>query len=115
MLDAGVIEPSSSNWASAPVLIKKKDNTVRWTVDFRILNQKTVKDDFPLPIIEDCLDTLQEILISVPLTCPPVIIISIWLTKIEKKIAFITRYGFFEHTRMGMRLCNAPATFQRVM
>jgi len=59
MLEAGIIEPSSSNWASAPVLIKKKDNTVRWTVDFIILNQKTVKDCFPLPVIEDCLDTLQ--------------------------------------------------------
>jgi hypothetical protein len=59
MIEAGVIEPSSSNWASAPVLIKKKDNTVRWSVDFRILNQKTAKDCFPLPIIEDCLDTLQ--------------------------------------------------------
>ena len=59
MLEAGVVEPSSSNWASAPVLIKKKDNTVRWTVDFRILNHKTAKDCFPLSIIEDCLDTLQ--------------------------------------------------------
>jgi hypothetical protein len=48
------------------------------------------------------------------LTSPPVIIKSNWLTKIEKT-AFITRYGLFEHTRMGMGLCNAPATFQRAM
>lgn len=41
MLEACIIEPSSSNGASTPVLIKKKDNTVRWTVDFRILNQNT--------------------------------------------------------------------------
>ena len=59
MLAAGVIRPSESEWASAPVLIRKKDGTVRWCIDYRALNDKTVKDQYPLPLIEDCLDTLS--------------------------------------------------------
>lgn len=59
MLDAGVIQPSSSDWASAPVLVRKKDGSMRWCIDYRALNEKTVKDCYPLPIIEDYLDTLQ--------------------------------------------------------
>ena len=50
MLDAGVIRPSASDWASAPVLVRKKDGSVRYCVDFRRLNSLTVKDAFPLPL-----------------------------------------------------------------
>jgi hypothetical protein len=57
MLDAGVIQPSISEWASAPVLIRKRDGGVRWCIDYRALNTVTVKDVFPLPLIEECLDT----------------------------------------------------------
>ena len=59
MLTAGVIQPSTSEWASAPVLFRKKDGTVRWCIDYRTLNDRTAKDCFPLPIIEDCLDSLR--------------------------------------------------------
>ena len=58
MLDLGIIVPSSSEWASAPVLVRKKDGSVRYCIDFRQLNSLTVKDAFPLPLIEDCLDSL---------------------------------------------------------
>jgi hypothetical protein len=58
MLDAGVIQPSISEWASAPVLIRKRDDGVRWCIDYRALNTVTVKDVFSLPLIEECLDTL---------------------------------------------------------
>ena len=51
MLKAGVIRPSSSDWASAPVLIRKKDGGVRWCVDYRALNKVTIKDTYPLPLI----------------------------------------------------------------
>ena len=58
MLKAGVKEPSISEWASAQVLVRKRDGTVRWCVDYRALNSVTTKDVFPLPLVEDCLGTL---------------------------------------------------------
>lgn len=59
MLEAGVIQRSTSDWAAAPVLVRKKDGSVRWCVDYRALNKVTVKDSFPLPLLEDCMDTLS--------------------------------------------------------
>ena len=58
MKDAGVIEPSNSDWASPPVLVRKKDNSWRYCIDFRALNAVTVKDAYPLPPIDDCIDGL---------------------------------------------------------
>ena len=58
MLGAGVIRPSVSEWASAPVLIRKRCESVRWCVDYRALNALTTKDVFPLPLVDECLDTL---------------------------------------------------------
>ena len=59
MLKADVIEPSMSEWASSPVLVRKRDESVRWCVDYRALNKVTKKDVFPLPLVEECLDTLS--------------------------------------------------------
>ena len=115
MLAAGVIQYSESDWASAPVLIRKKDGTVRWCIDYRALNEKTVKDQYPLPLIEDCLDTLSGTLYFSTLDLAS----GYYQIELEKesmkKTAFITKYGLFEHNRMGFGLCNAPATFQRAM
>ena len=115
MLKAGVIEPSVSDWASAPVLIRKRDGTVRWCVDYRALNSVTTKDVFPLPLVEDCLDTLAGNQWFSKLDANS----AYWQIKISeadrKKTAFITKYGLFEHVRMGFGLCNAPATYARVM
>ncbi|XP_045198753.1 uncharacterized protein LOC123553066 [Mercenaria mercenaria] len=58
MLKAGVIQESTSEWASAPFLIQKRDGSVRWCIDNRSLNDVTLKDVFPLPLVDDCLDTL---------------------------------------------------------
>lgn len=115
LLDAGVIEPSISEWASGPVLVRKKDGTLRWCVDYRALNKVTKKDVFPLPLVDECLDTLTG---------------SVWFSKLDanwvylqvkvkdsdkEKTAFITKYGSFQFNRMGFGLCNAPSTFSRVM
>ena len=59
MLEKGVIRPSTSAWAAAPVLVRKKDGKLRWCVDFRGLNGCTVKDQFPLARMEDCMDALD--------------------------------------------------------
>ena len=115
LLDTGIIVPSTSEWASPTVLIQKYDGTIRYCLDYRKLNDCTVKDSFPLPLIDDCLDTLAS---------------TIWLSIVDMangyyqillskdaraKTAFITRWGLFEHLRMGFGLCNAPATFQQAM
>ena len=115
MLKAGVIQPSISEWASAPVLVRKRDGTVRWCVDYRALNSVTVKDVFPLPLVDDCLDTLAGNQWFSKLDANS----AYWQIKINeadrKKTAFITKYGLFEHIRMGFGLCNAPATYAHVM
>ena len=59
MLDADVIQPSISEWASAPVLIRKKDGQIQWCLDYRHLNNVIRKDVFPLPLIDECLGTLS--------------------------------------------------------
>ena len=114
MLETGVISKSSSNWASAPVLVLKKDGSVRYCVDFRCLNDKTVKDLFPLPSISRCLDQLSGNVYFSTLDMAS----GYCQIEIEEqdrhKMAFI-KFGLFEQRRMAFGLCNAPATFQRVI
>ena len=115
MLKAGVIQESTSEWASAPVLIRKRDGTVRWCIDYRALNSVTIKNVFPLPLADDCLETLSGSVWFSKLDA----ISAYWQVKIKdddrKKTAFITKYGLFEHVKIGFGLCNAPATYARVM
>ena len=115
MLETGVITESSSDWASAPVLVRKKDGSVRYCVDYRSLNKKTVKDLFPLPSISQCLDQLSGNMYFSTLDMAS----GYWQIKVDPrdrhKPAFITKFGLFEHQKMAFGVCNAPATFQRVM
>jgi hypothetical protein len=112
MLSAGVVQPSMSAWSSPPVLVRKKDGSVRWCIDYRALNNVTCKDVFPLPLIEECIDTLSGVKFFSTLDMAS----GYWQIELAEedrhKTAFITKYGLFEHTRMGFGLCNAPATFQ---
>lgn len=115
MLKAKVIEPSSSEWASAPVLIRKRDGQVRWCVDYRALNAVTRKDVYPLPLLDECMDTLAENTCFSKLDANS----AYWQVPIKesdrKKSAFITKYGLFQFIRMAFGLCNAPATYSRIM
>ena len=94
MLDIGVITESSSDWASAPALVRKKDGTLRYCVDYRALNSKTVKDSFPLPSISQFLDQLCG---------------NTYFSTLDMAS------GYWQIQRMAFGLCNAPATFQRVI
>ena len=111
----GSVRPSSSPWASPIVLVRKKDGSIRPCVDYRRLNLVTKPDAFPLPRTEDCLDAMAgSVLFSTLDITSAYNQIPVRKEDIPKT-AFITKYGFFEYTTMPFGLCNAPATFQRVM
>lgn len=115
MLKYGVVRPSSSAWSSPLVLVKKKDGTVRFCIDFRRLNDITIKDVFPLPRTSDLLESFQGARIFSTLDAAA----GYWQVPLKEdaipKSAFISSEGLFEFLVMPFGLCNAPATYQRIM
>ena len=112
MLKAGVIQETSSPWDSPIVLVKKKDGSLRFCVDYRRLNAVTRKDVFPLPRIDDLLDQLKGMSVFSTLDAKT----GYWQIRMEKssreKTAFVTSNGLYEFRVMPFSLCNTPATFQ---
>ncbi|XP_062421526.1 uncharacterized protein clasp1b [Pungitius pungitius] len=115
MQRAGIIEPSESPWASPVVMVPKKGGEWRFCVDYRRLNDVTKKDSYPLPRVDECLDLVAG---------------SSWFSSLDlrsgywqvplaeearPKTAFCTGKGLWQFKVLCFGLCNAPATFERLM
>ena len=116
MVEVGAIRKSFSPWASAVVLVRKKGWGLRFCIDLRKLNNRTIKDGYSLPRIEDTLDCLHGAVWFSTLDLKS----GYWQVELEEEAKPLTAFtlgplGFWECECMPFGLTNAPATFQRLM
>ncbi|CAF3026839.1 unnamed protein product [Rotaria sp. Silwood2] len=115
LLKNGIIEHSTSPWSSPVVLVKKKDGTTRFCVDYRRLNQITTNDAFPLPRIDDIYDQLTKATYFTKFYFKAGYF-QVPLDKLDRpKTAFSTRDGHFQFKVLPQGLTNGPPTFQRIV
>ena len=116
MLKAGVIHPSQFPWCDAVILVRKKDSTLHFCMDFRHLKAHMKKDSYPLPQIQEALESMAGLVHFLSMNFKS----DFWQIKmvpgLQQYTAFtVGNLGFYEFTRMPFRLCNTPAMFQHLM
>src|SRR3989337_1601971 len=111
----GFIRPSSSPWGAPVLFVEKKDVTLRMCVDYRSLNEVTIKNKYPLPMINDLFDQLEGATVFSKIDLRS----GYYQLKIREqdipKTAFTIRYGLYEYTVMSFGMTNAPAYFMSMM
>lgn len=116
MLQRGVVEPSSSPWASPIVMVKKKDGSYRFCVDYRKVNSVTQRDAYPLPQVTNTLDKLRDARYLSSLDIKS----AYWQVPMDESSKPMTAFtvpgrGLYQFCRMPFGLHNAPATWQRLI
>jgi hypothetical protein len=115
LLDRGYIRPSASPWGAPIIFVLKKDGMQRMCVDYRSLNEVTIKNKYPLPRIDDLFDQLKGACVFSKIYLQS----GYHQLKIRAsdipKTAFIIRYGLYEYMVMSFGLTNAPAYFMYLM
>lgn len=111
----GRVKESTSPWGAMVLLARKKDGTLRFCVDYRVLNNSTLKNRYALPLADDCFDRARGARIFSKLDLHS----GFWQIPLDPAsaamTAFRTRFGHYEYTVLPMGLCNAPGTFMHVM
>ena len=116
MLEAGAIPPSQSPWCNAVVLVQKKDGSLQFCIDFRHLSVQTKKDLYPLPRIQEALESMAGAAHFSRMDLKS----GFWQVCMAPEsqqytVFMVGNLGFYEFTRMPFGLCNMPATFQCLM
>ena len=116
MIEVGAIRKSNSPWASAVVLVRKRDGSLRFCIDLRKLNAHTIKDAYSLPRIDETLDCLGGAMIFTSLDLKS----GYWQVEMEEESKPLTTFtvgplGFYKCERIRFGLTNATAMFQRLM
>ena len=116
MLRMDVIEESNSPWSSPVCMVLKKDKkSWRFCIDYRLVNQRTLKDSYALPRIDDSLDMLAGAKWFSTLDLSS----GYWQVELDPESrpisAFVTSHGLYQWKVMSFGLCNAPATFERLI
>ena len=115
LMSKGFVRPSTSPWRAPVLFVKKKDGSLRLCIDYRELNKVTIRNQYPLPRIDDLFDQLQGARVFSKIDLRS----SYHQLKIQSedvpKTAFKTRYGHYEFLVMPFGLTNAPAVFMDLM